>query len=434
MALKVGNEWKEHGWWIKVDATQKPVLWIMSYTVVEERYWSAVGKSFGEILTISPSGSDDVLVTVSAEETFPSKIRLQRRLLFAPIPRICLEGEIVMRGLRSLQEFWLTMPLEVRSAREIALEKFSALSPKEVKRATMLHLEHSAYDDLRSRDATTSEGQRPSEPEETDPIYRVVAAPVVANWETPRSRAPRPQPTKATMEGALQSRVGEGVIERSVRRRVATGLQRTSSEHNHSGASPTPAGSTPGGSAVVRAARVALPSRNTVAITSTSVGTHHAESSRAGALRSSSTQSPTAHADVARATIPQRTSTHVVGGASSGQGLILAEGLNGEDLQVNADEEEEVDDGPGHIRNVLHKRRAGSKKKLKTLTNPPTKRKTREREGRGHPKPLKPNFLWRRSSRRDIFGDLHSSLTLPSTTSVLCSTWRQITAASLNGG
>jgi hypothetical protein len=104
MALKVGNEWKEHGWWIKVDATQKPVLWITSYTVVEGRYWSAVGKSFGEISTISPSGSDDVLVTVSTEETSPSKIRLQRRLLFAPIPRICLEGEIVMRGLRSLQE------------------------------------------------------------------------------------------------------------------------------------------------------------------------------------------------------------------------------------------------------------------------------------------------------------------------------------------
>jgi hypothetical protein len=93
MALKVGNEWKEHGWWIKVDATQKPMLWIMSYMVVEGRYWSAVGKSFGEISTISPSGSDDVLVTVSAEETSPSKIRLQRRLLFAPIPRICTEKE-----------------------------------------------------------------------------------------------------------------------------------------------------------------------------------------------------------------------------------------------------------------------------------------------------------------------------------------------------
>jgi hypothetical protein len=211
MALKVGNEWKEQSWWIKVDATQKPVLWITSYMVVEGRYWSAVGKSFGEISTISPSGSDDVYITVSAEETSPSKIRLQRRL-FAPIPRICLEGEIVIRGLRSLQELWLTMPLEVRSVREIAVEKFSGLSLEEVRRDTMLHLEHSAYDDLQSRDATTSEEQRPSEPEETYPIYRVVAAPVVANWETPRSRAPCPRPTEATTEGALQSMAAEGII------------------------------------------------------------------------------------------------------------------------------------------------------------------------------------------------------------------------------
>jgi hypothetical protein len=97
------------------------------------------------------------------------------------------------------------MPMEVRSARDIAVEKFSGLSPEEVRRATMLHLEHSAYDDLRSRDATTSEKQRPSEPEETDPIYRVVAALVVANWETPRSRVPHPRLTEATTEGALQT-------------------------------------------------------------------------------------------------------------------------------------------------------------------------------------------------------------------------------------
>ena len=100
---------------------------------------------------------------------------------------------------------------------------------------------------------------------------------------------------------------------------------------------------------------------------------------------------------------------------------------------MEADEEEEVDDRPGHIRNVLHKRRARLKKKLKTLTSPPTKRKTWEWEGKGHPEPLKSNFLRGRSSRRDTFGDLYSSLTLPSTTSVLCNTWKQITAASLNG-
>jgi hypothetical protein len=143
---------------------------------------------------------------------------------------------------------------------------------------------------------------------------------VVANWETPRSRAPCPRPTEVTTEGALQSTVVEGVIERSLRRRVATGLQSTSSERTHSGPSPTPAGSIPGGSVVVRAPRVAPPSSSTVALTGTSVGAHHAESSRAGALRSSSVQSPRVHTDVARATIPRRTSVHAVGGASTGQG------------------------------------------------------------------------------------------------------------------
>ena len=56
---------------------------------------------------------------MSAEESFPSKIRLQRRLLFASILRIFLEGGIVLRGVRSLQDFWLTMPEEVRSTRKI---------------------------------------------------------------------------------------------------------------------------------------------------------------------------------------------------------------------------------------------------------------------------------------------------------------------------
>jgi hypothetical protein len=71
---------------------------------------------------------------------------------------------------------------------------------------------------------------------------------------------------------------------------------------------------------VVRASNLAPPSRSTVALTGTSVGAHYAESSCAGALRSSSAQSPTAHADIWRATVPRRTSTHAVGGASTGQG------------------------------------------------------------------------------------------------------------------
>jgi hypothetical protein len=90
---------------------------------------------------------------------------------------------------------------------------------------------------------------------------------------------------------------------------------------------------------VVRAPRVAPPSRSIVAPTGTSVGAHHAESSRAGALRSSSAQSPAAHFDIARTTVPRMTSTHAVGGASTGEvpllakGLKLVEGLNREDPQ-----------------------------------------------------------------------------------------------------
>ena len=83
------------------------------------------------------------------------------------------------------------------------MQRFGALSPEEVRRATMLHLQHNAYNDLRSRDASTSLEQRSSEPEETDPIYRVVAAPMVANWETPRSKAAQPRPMESRTEEAF---------------------------------------------------------------------------------------------------------------------------------------------------------------------------------------------------------------------------------------
>ena len=140
---------------------------------------------------------------------------------------------------------------------------------------------------------------------------------MIANWETPRSRAPRPRPAEPTTEEALQSTVGKGVMERSLRRRITGGLQSTSSERTHFGPRSTPAGSTPRGSIVVRAPGVAHPSRGTVAPTGTSVNAHHVKSSCVGAMQSSSRKSPT---DVPRATVLQRTSAHAQGGASSKQG------------------------------------------------------------------------------------------------------------------
>ena len=121
-------------------------------------------------------------------------------------------------------------------------------------------------------------------------------------------------------EEAFQSTAGEEVIEWNVRRRVARGLHSTSSECTHSGPPTTPTGSTPRGSVVVRAPCVARPSRDIVPTTSTFVGVHHAKSSRTGALRSSSPQSPEAPTDVARAMVLLRTSAHAVGGAFSREG------------------------------------------------------------------------------------------------------------------
>ena len=143
---------------------------------------------------------------------------------------------------------------------------------------------------------------------------------MVANLETPQSRAPCPRLVEPTTKEALQTTVGEGIIEQSVRRRVARGLQSTSSERTYVGPQTTPVGSTLRGSIVVRAPRVAHPSKGIVAPTGTSVGAHHAESLFGGALQSSSPQSPTLHVDVARAIVLQRTSTHAVGSASSRQG------------------------------------------------------------------------------------------------------------------
>ena len=49
------------------------------------------------------------------------------------------------------------------------------------------------------------------------------------------------------------------------------------------------------------------------------------------------------------ATVLRRTSAHAEEVPLLGKGLKLAEGMKGEDLHIEANVEEEVDDGPGHV-------------------------------------------------------------------------------------
>ena len=71
---------------------------------------------------------------------------------------------------------------------------------------------------------------------------------------------------------------------------------------------------------MVRALRIAHPSRGIIPPTGTSVSVYHAKSSCVGALRSSLLQSTEAPVDVAKTTLPWRTSAHAVGAAFFGQG------------------------------------------------------------------------------------------------------------------
>jgi hypothetical protein len=100
------------------EAAQTPMLWITTYVVVEGRHWSAVGKVFGQILSSIPSRIESLIFTMRTEGIVSPPIKLQRTLLFATIPRICLEAQPTFRGLRPLQDLYLSMPEELQLARK----------------------------------------------------------------------------------------------------------------------------------------------------------------------------------------------------------------------------------------------------------------------------------------------------------------------------
>jgi hypothetical protein len=80
-----------------------------------------------------------MIFSVTTEGTPLLKVKLQRRLLFAPIPRVCLEAQPPLRGLKPLQDLWMSMLEALRSARETCVQKFLALSLEQVLQAQRLH-------------------------------------------------------------------------------------------------------------------------------------------------------------------------------------------------------------------------------------------------------------------------------------------------------
>jgi hypothetical protein len=93
MATNTKEEWKDHRWWIMAKEAEKPMLWITDHAVLEGRHWSTLGKEFGEILQITTLGSDFLIFHVHTAEDPLLRYKLQRRFLFASVPRVCLKAK-----------------------------------------------------------------------------------------------------------------------------------------------------------------------------------------------------------------------------------------------------------------------------------------------------------------------------------------------------
>jgi hypothetical protein len=235
MATNAKKEWKDHGWWIMAEEAEKPMLWITDHAVLEGRHWLALGKEFGEILQITTSGSDFQIFHVHTAEDPLLRYKLQRRLLFASIPRICVEAKPPRKGLTPLVQLWNSIPLELRSVRETCIHKFLVLTPEEVLQAIQLHLAHNAYDDMQTEEQVQAvDDRRRNDPEDTDPIYRVVATPVNVNWMRPEGRGGRHHERPATAVEEVELVPTMGTVRRRKRnkgdrRPHSDSTQRTSS-------------------------------------------------------------------------------------------------------------------------------------------------------------------------------------------------------------
>jgi hypothetical protein len=92
MAQNVTNDWKDHRWWNMAKEVEIPMLWITSHVVVEGRHWSALGKVFGEILSITPSGTDSQIFTVTTGGDPFTKVQATEETL------VCSNTEGVLEG------------------------------------------------------------------------------------------------------------------------------------------------------------------------------------------------------------------------------------------------------------------------------------------------------------------------------------------------
>ena len=131
MAPRVHSTWLEHGWWLAAPASEKPTLWITEFAVEEGRYLSALGNSYGFVESFTGTADEGLTVSVNTTDFVLEKYKLQKKLLMAAVPPTLLLAISPIRGLKSLADFWKSIPDEVKMQREALVAKFKELTPQQ---------------------------------------------------------------------------------------------------------------------------------------------------------------------------------------------------------------------------------------------------------------------------------------------------------------
>ena len=195
ISIKTYTQWIEHGWWITARMVDNTMLWITEGPIKDNRSWSPLANKFGKLEYITTRPSDVMFIHVIIEEEEKVKYKMQRNWIMAPIPSVLVDIPSPKRVLPALKRHWASMLIEIQTAQNAAVQRFLTFTPPKILRARHFINATLAYEEMQTTDPESVQDRTPPcKPEETNPMYRILAAPLTVNWipvhEQGRARAP----------------------------------------------------------------------------------------------------------------------------------------------------------------------------------------------------------------------------------------------------
>lgn len=227
--------WAQHGWWLTAEDSNKVVLWITIYPIIEGHHATALGKRFGEVINIRTLPSHKIYITCKSEpgcELEPTL--LSKRFVFKPVPTILLKTPRLLNHIDAVKRGWTSTHPDVRVARRKNVDACMGLSQEQRMHLARLMKDHTEFEALKVVNPVQAASQgAPAVPIEDNPIFRVFAKPHVLDYKplsyssipaTSLQEASQEQPVAraANVEGSCRPTNAEGRGRPSKRARSAS--------------------------------------------------------------------------------------------------------------------------------------------------------------------------------------------------------------------